>query len=322
MLKSVDVLIGLAVVMLVASMAVTVMTGWWNRLVQLRGHTLRGGIADLLRLIDPALKEPGKIAEAVLKHPLIREGEDRMGTVVHREELTKLLMELAAGTGPVTLGADLQKALAASLASHGIADPGAALERIRGAALQIEKAQPQLANMVRMNKAILQEAESQFVGKINAWFDQTMDRVSQRFVVSTRRVTLACGLILVAGFQLDAIALVNRIYVDDALRDSLVSQAKTVPDQEPQGSDPSGEKLYNFVIEEGVVPLPKYPEALKMFEDPRHPVGMVFTTLLLSLGAPFWYNALNQLLQLRPKIAAVDDAQRKARESDGSGGGS
>ena len=51
------------------------------------------------------------------------------------------------------------------------------------------------------------------------------------------------------------------------------------------------------------------------FKDARHLAGMIFTTLLLSLGAPFWYNALNQLLQLRPKIAQVDDLQRKARES-------
>ena len=37
--------------------------------------------------------------------------------------------------------------------------------------------------------------------------------------------------------------------------------------------------------------------------------------LLLSLGAPFWYNALGRLLQLRSVLAAKDDDQRNARQS-------
>jgi len=162
--------------------------------------------------------------------------------------------------------------------------------------------------MARANIAILREAESHFVAKINTWFDQTMDRVSQRFTVSTRWVTFLCGLVLVALLQLDSVALINRIYVDDALRDSLASEARSE-------SNASGDKLYNFVVAQGVVPLPQYPADLGRFKDARHLAGMIFTTLLLSLGAPFWYNALNQLLQLRPKIAQVDDLQRKAREA-------
>jgi len=310
-LKSIDLLIGLTVVMLVASMAVTVMTGFVNHLSNLRGRSLQQGIADLLRLIDPNLAQPEKIAEAVLTHPLIREAENRMGSVVHREELTKLLMELAAGNGPGKIEKDLQDRLAATLAAHGIDNPAATLEKIRNAALRIEIEHPELSNMARANIAILQEAESHFVAKIDTWFDQTMDRVSQRFTISTRTVTFLCGVVLVALLQLDSIALVNRIYVDDELRDSLVSEARSETNQ----SNASGDKLYDFVLAQGVVPLPQYPADLARFKDARHLAGMAFTTLLLSLGAPFWYNALSQLLQLRPKIAAVDDLQRKARES-------
>jgi len=314
-LKSIDLLIGLTVVMLVASMAVTVMTGFVNHLSNLRGRSLRQGIADLLRLIDPNLDRPEKIAETILTHPLIREAENRMGSVVHREELTKLLMELAAGNGPAKLEKDLQNRLAATLTANGIGNPAATLEKIRNAALRVEIEHPELSNMARANIAILQEAETHFVAKIDTWFDQTMDRVSQRFTVSTRTVTFLCGVVLVALLQLDSIALVNRIYVDDALRDSLVSEARSESGQ----TSASGDKLYNFVAAQGVVPLPQYPADLARFKDARHLAGMAFTTLLLSLGAPFWYNALNQLLQLRPKIAAVDDLQRKARESAKSG---
>ena len=37
--------------------------------------------------------------------------------------------------------------------------------------------------------------------------------------------------------------------------------------------------------------------------------------MLLSLGAPFWYNALQNLIRLRSVIASKDDQQRNERQS-------
>ena len=73
MLKSVDVLIGLVVVLLALSMAVTVITQSVTAIVNSRGSHLRRGLMDLLKLVDPSLsaKLCGKIASAVLKHPLV-----------------------------------------------------------------------------------------------------------------------------------------------------------------------------------------------------------------------------------------------------------
>jgi hypothetical protein len=48
----------------------------------------------------------------------------------------------------------------------------------------------------------------------------------------------------------------------------------------------------------------------------RHLVGTLVTILLLSLGAPFWFNALRQLSNLKPAIAAKVNAARKAGGSD------
>jgi hypothetical protein len=316
MLKSIDILISLAVVMLVASMAVTVMTGWVTHFRNSRGRNLQQGLADLLVLVnsDFTKEVASKIAAALLTHPLIRDKEDRMGSVIHREEFTKLLMELAAGNGPQRLEPAIQAELQKTLAANGIDDPAKALENIRAVALQLEKSNPEFSTTVRTNLAILQGAESHLVAKINSWFDQTMDRVSQRFTFSTRTVTFVCGLLLAGVLQLDSIALVNRISVDDALREALVSQAKTISAQAPQGTEQSRD-LYGAVINQGVISVPNYPEDLQKFADLRHLTGILFTTLLLSLGAPFWYGALQQLLQLRSKIAQQDDVQRKERQA-------
>jgi hypothetical protein len=50
------------------------------------------------------------------------------------------------------------------------------------------------------------------------------------------------------------------------------------------------------------------------WRDVKFP-GVILSALLLSLGAPFWYNALKTLLGLREKIAAKDEAQRTARQT-------
>jgi hypothetical protein len=315
MLKSIDILISLAVVMLVASMAVTVMTGWVTHFRNSRGRNLQQGLADLLVLLnsDFTKEVASKIAATLLTHPLIRDKEDRMGSVIHREEFTKLLMELAAGNGPQRLEPAIQAELQKTLAANGIDDPAKALENIRAVALQLEKSNPEFSTTVRTNLAILQGAESHLVAKINSWFDQTMDRVSQRFTFSTRTVTFVCGLLLAGVLQLDSIALVNRISVDDALREALVNQAKTISAQAAQGTEQSRD-LYGSVINQGVIAIPSYPGDLQKFADLRHLTGILFTTLLLSLGAPFWYGALQQLLQLRSKIAQQDDVQRKERQ--------
>ena len=90
MLKSIDILLGLSVVMLMVSLVVTVLTQAITNLMQSRGKNLRDGIAGLLRQIHRDLP-PGvsrEIAEAILTHPLIKSAGSRFGTVIHREELT------------------------------------------------------------------------------------------------------------------------------------------------------------------------------------------------------------------------------------------
>ena len=51
-----------------------------------------------------------------------------------------------------------------------------------------------------------------------------------------------------------------------------------------------------------IVPHP-FPVCSVYWTDLRHLLGTLMTALLLSLGAPFWYNTLRQLSSLRPAVA-------------------
>src|SRR5215203_3621868 len=229
-------------------MAVTVITQALTTVVNSRGKHLQRGLADLLTQIDPALTETlcSAIASQVLTHPLVSGsaapiapadangvvtrirrlvGGARLGNVVHREEFTKLLMGLAAGQGTSQLPDAARAALVVAMANNGIADPDATLKNIRTMALQLERSAPELSTSVRQNVAILHAAESDFVAKINNWFDQTMDRTSQRFTASTRAITFAGAFVVAFALQVDTPMIVNRLAADDQLRGVLVNES-------------------------------------------------------------------------------------------------
>jgi hypothetical protein len=328
MLKTLDVLIGLTVIMLALSMVVTLLVQFGTTIVNSRGRHLRRGLADLLGQLDPGLRATSgaprpataaTIATTILTHPLISSTGRRLGSVVHREELTKLLLDLADENSP--LERDARQALRQALASNGVPDPAATVKNIRGAALQIEASNPQLAANIRQSMAILQEARSDFTAKINNWFDQTMDRVSQRFTATTRAITFASALLVAMALQVDTIGLVNRLAADDMLRQAFVNRAAAGRAATPAqagvataGTPEAMEREYlAFLAENGLIGIPRSATHWMERWGVVNVFGVLITSLLLSLGAPFWYNALGRLLQLRSLLASKDDAQRQTR---------
>jgi hypothetical protein len=263
-------------------------------------------------------------------------GGPRLGNVVHREEFTKLLMVFAAGQGTGQLESAARDALLKALKENGVDNPEQKLKDIRQVALRLEKSAPELSHMARQNIAILEAAESDFVAKIHNWFDQTMDRTSQRFTASTRAITFVGAFLVAFGLQVDTPALVNRLAADEKLREQFVTEAKalyadqkamdeaaeqkppatpTAPDQEEMAR-----KYRVFLATNGLITFPSVGQ--KWIEGYRNVnlFGVLMTALLLSLGAPFWYSLLGRLLQLRSVLAVKDDvqrAERQLREPDG-----
>ncbi len=170
--------------------------------------------------------------------------------MIQRQELTALLMELASAPDSKTLGADAKAGLIALLKKNGIDNPEDTIGNIRDTAMHLEATHPELASDVRQSMAILKEARTDLVGKLNAWFDQTIDRVSQKFTHSTRWITLGASLVVAVSVQLDVIALVDRLSLDDSFRgaatksaDDLANvaaaqQAQNAPAQNVPGTPP------------------------------------------------------------------------------------
>ena len=347
MLKTIDILLGVTVVMLIVSMCVTMITQALIRLRDARGKKLLEGLAGLMQQIDPSLDRAlaQGVAGALLRHPLVSEGSQRLGSTIHREEFTTLLLELGSGNVPAELRehvtGGVQEAVGKILRDHGITDPQKTLENVRTAALQLERASPELATDVRHSMAQMQEVREQLVGKVHAWFDQTMDRVASRFTADTRQVTVACSFVVAFALQLDVVGLMNRLSVDPALRQALVTQATTTAGAAQSGTGDPLDRLQNLtgqsredlqgLAQIGAVTLPgKDWVANWGISNTLLPygcaagapcpakvnlLGVILSALMLSLGAPFWYNALRNLVRLRSVVASKDDDQRATRQT-------
>jgi len=349
MLKTIDVFIGLALVMLLVSMIVTVITQIVTNVLNSRGKYLLHGIADMLEQLNPGINRDvaEEIAELALRNPLVSDANGRLGNVIHREELVKLLLELGAGDGKEQLSAEAKQALQQALLTDGVCQGGTpdqiadqireTLKNVRSVALQLELAHPELTNAARARVAMIQQANSQFLAKINLWFDQTMDRASERFTAHARYVTFFAGLAVALVLQLDTAALVSRLSTDSDLRSSLlmIAQQQTppvpqnVPAPAPAGvenpppiqlTDIDKQNLKDMMVN-NVIGIPQswsdWVGRWHLDNWVMKIVGILLTTFLLSLGAPFWYSALQNLLRLRSLIASKDDQQRQQRQISG-----
>ncbi len=315
MLKTLDVLIGAITVLLLFSMAVTVITQALTSLAGRRGRHLRAGLTDLLVALGiPAEEVAKRIADTMLRHPLIADGKRRLGTVIQRQEFTKLVLELASGTGTQKLKADAEDALKKALQKGGIKDPEQALKNIRALALQLERSNPEVPNQVRDGLAILHEASSDFVARVNSWFDQTIDRVSHRFTAYTHWITMGAAVVVVLAIQLDIIAVMDRLWIDDQFRTSIVDKAAKQFSEAAADAKVDPHPYYDLLNSTSLITLPLDHDWVNRLRDVRKVPGMILSVLLLSLGAPFWFNALKSLLKLRSALAEKDDAQRAQRQ--------
>ena len=258
-LKYLDILIGLAVVMVLLSPAVTALTALWMWILNRRALHLVAAIADLIRQIDGNAPAPvittdvaATLARAVMTHPMVANApafpflkrlsgvRQFSGQVIERDELIRILLELAAGegSGAQLIDAPTRTILLGVLAANGIADPGKTLSDIRAQAQVLERDKPELATHVRQTQAIIKAAQSDFVGKINNWFDQAMGRVSQRYATEARAVTVVAALLVALAVQIDSVDLIRRLSVDPTLRDSLLKEAQAQQDRLPK-TDPA-----------------------------------------------------------------------------------
>jgi hypothetical protein len=168
--------------------------------------------------------------------------------------------------------------------------------------------------------------------KIEKWYEEAMDRVSGGYKRYLQAWSLGVAFVVAMTLNVDTFAISKALYRDKSVRDSLVTMA-TEATKTPVPGDPKqktelvnkyGEKLSALNLPIGWpkgIFGPQKPEKegggadqtadkteLQITEpqtlfagakDPSKLVGILFTALMVSLGANFWFDMLNKIINLR-----------------------
>ena len=285
-LTQLDTVLSFTAVMLLLSVVITAIVQIAGTVFNTRGWVLVHGIKQVILQIAPGLEKTAalNVAKAVTQHPAItHQFLGRSAVAIRRDELVKLLQSLLAGSAGA-VNSERQSALTA------LSQALDAME-VQGKSL---------------------------AGRIDEWFDTIMDRSSELFTAWTQLITILVAFVLVGAWQIDALRIFDSLSNDRELRRYWVGEAQRVADtanklpSEGKPSDELSEKELRKAIETarlglindrfGVLP-PSVPGEL----TGRQLVGMVLAWLMLSLGAPFWFNLLRTLSNLRPSLARKAD---------------
>lgn len=143
------------------------------------------------------------------------------------------------------------------------------------------------------------------------WFDKAMERASGIFKRWVQWIALATGIAVAAMVNADTFAVGLKLWQDEALRAQMVAVAESV----------SGDESFkngSATVEQIKGELKKLPLGWGHSETPADclawivkAIGIVFTGLALAFGAPFWFDVLSKLVQLRSSGRKPETAEEK-----------
>ncbi|MFY7937196.1 MAG: hypothetical protein ACOVOQ_07460 [Flavobacterium sp.] len=147
------------------------------------------------------------------------------------------------------------------------------------------------------------------------WFNETMDRTTGWYKKQTQKITLLVAFIVALSFNVDTIGIVKNLSVNPKLATEVVEMAdkyakatknnsvepRKEADELIRTSLENAQKLVakNSDIQNANAILGLGWKDIKREEILISILGCFLTALAISLGAPFWFDLLNKLMQLR-----------------------
>jgi len=309
MLRSLDALIGFTTLLLVLSLVVTVLTQIAANFLKLRSRHLRDGLLDVfLQLGWEFAGEGARI--------LAREVAHRKDAIT-REDLIETLLVLAQKTPSHPVYAELRKKIA-DLAPA--SDPQTLLANVRRATLELSVERPDLAAAVTRATAMARTPVAGLASEVFGVFDSIMDQVSARFTGESRKLVAVFGIVVALALPLDTFDLFERFARSDAARDQAMTLAQAIAVNDSGAGETQDIRLAFAKLQAAdmlVVPASRA-EWLARWQKVNW-AGVAAGALLLTLGAPFWFQLLKDLLKLRSAVAgqeSQDRAQRRAAFAD------
>ena len=155
-----------------------------------------------------------------------------------------------------------------------------------------------------------------FKKRLDAWYEEAMNRVSGWYNRYTRLLLFTIGITLVAVINADTINVVSTLWRDGSIREAVVEQAATVAG----GEQPDPEQARNELRSLEELNLPLGWALAAGTSDPRglpatvggyasKILGLLITGIALTFGSTFWFDLLKKFVGVRSSGAEPQPAQ-------------
>lgn len=142
--------------------------------------------------------------------------------------------------------------------------------------------------------------------RVETWYDDTMDRVSGWYKRKAQVIITVASLVLCTAFNADTFMIVKQLWNDQALRNVVTMEARAEASRLHHVSNPTLGQVQEAIAAASSPPIgwklsPKgvrgLPQgAVAWFEKV---IGILISVVASAMGAPFWFDMLNKLVNLR-----------------------
>lgn len=148
---------------------------------------------------------------------------------------------------------------------------------------------------------------------LEKWINEMMKRVTSAYQRNARMYLLLISFGLAAGLNIDTFEIWRRIQNDGALREAIVKQASSF-----KATDAQGEQEFHQAVQvfQGNIAKLKSLDIPIGWEGTSFPktfttillkfLGILFSALAATLGAPFWFDLLQQFMSVRSVLKPAE----------------
>lgn len=347
-------LIAFSVIMLLLSLVVTALVQGAQAALSVRATNLRRGLAGLLEAALPADAKDRKqwaksLAREVIQHPLLTPGEgklsQRRGTSwITRDELDKVLQSLdgvpwssrrvaldwfdrfEASSSKRFLSQVRRITIVCSLAVAVLFQVDA-VETLRQLSADAETRE----RMAGAAESLLARAEEDLreLGDPRATLGEALAVLEERFPEEGERIEEVTG---ESGNRREVVEDLRLVLGPGARTDEIVETFERIVDQRTAERGRRAEAIRDRALSTGArLGIEPWPSGWGFYfgswDRLSNWIGVLLTTLLLSLGAPFWFQQLRNLVNLRDRLSdlgsggAAEDGSSPGASSRGSARG-
>jgi len=163
---------------------------------------------------------------------------------------------------------------------------------------------------------------NQFKSSLTSWYNDVMDHASGWYKRNTQKILIGIAVVLCVLNNVDTVDLVRHLSADRSLRASVVAAAEKTAKEQPDSLNKMSAADLQQSLDDSRLPLWWTKESLSVFwpseSEVRSPaalktlyrspwllelvlklLGLLISILAVSMGAPFWFDVLNKMVNVR-----------------------